>query len=180
MSSVWKAVQSSVAILDHVTETTGRMISWLNLFLVIVVCLVVVLRYLLNVGSIAMQESAMYLHATIFLGASAYTLKHDGHVRVDVFYRKMSNRQKALVNSVGTLLLMVPVCLFIGFMSWEYISDAWRVREMSQDPGGIPFVYLLKSLILVLVATLLLQGIAELLRSLLVLFSTSEGVEDHG
>ena len=179
MNSVWDAVQSSVAALDHFTESIGRAISWLSFFLVIVVFLVVILRYLLNIGSIAMQESAMYLHGIIFLGASAYTLKHDGHVRVDVFYRKMSDKQKALVNSIGTLFLLIPVCLFMGFMSREYISDSWRVLETSRDPGGIPFVYLLKSLILVMVVTLLLQGIAELLRSLVVLFACHERVENH-
>lgn len=184
MNSVWSAVRSSVATLDYLTEHIGRGISWLNLVLVLVVFLVVILRYCLNIGSIAMQESAMYLHAIIFLGASGYTLKHDGHVRVDVFYRKMSERQKALVNSLGTLFLLIPVCLFIGFMSWEYIGDSWRVLETSQDPGGIPFIYLLKSLILVMVATLLMQGKAELLRSLLILFSATEEstreVENHG
>ena len=180
MSSVWNAVRSSVAALDYFTESIGKVISWFNLFLVFVVFLVVILRYWLNIGSIAMQESAMYLHAIIFLGASAYTLKHDGHVRVDVFYRKMSIRQKALVNSLGTVFLLMPVCLFIGFMSWEYISNSWRVLETSQDPGGIPFIYLLKSLILVMAVTLLVQGVAELLRSLMILSGRNEGVENHG
>ncbi|OED45138.1 C4-dicarboxylate ABC transporter permease [Endozoicomonas sp. (ex Bugula neritina AB1)] len=183
MNSVWNVIRSGVATLDYLTENIGKAISWLNLVLVLIVFFVVILRYLLNIGSIAMQESAMYLHAIIFLGASGYTLKHDGHVRVDVFYRKMSARQKALVNSLGTLFLLIPVCLFVGFMSWEYISNSWRVLETSQDPGGIPYVYLLKSLIMFMVVTLLLQGVAELLRSLMVLFTRHEvhaGVEDHG
>lgn len=166
---VRKAIRQSVKALDLITEHTGRLVSWASLLLVLVVCCVVVLRYLLNMGSVAMQESAMYLHALLFLGASAYTLKHNGHVRVDVFYRKMSPRQQALVNSLGTVFLLIPVCLFIGFMSWDYIARSWSIMETSQDPGGLPFIYLLKSLLLVLVFTLLLQGVAELLRSLMIL-----------
>ena len=179
----WKKIRAITEIIDSLTETTGKTISWLNLLLVLVVCLVVVFRYLLNLGSIAMQESAMYLHAIIFLGASGYTLKHDEHVRVDVFYRNMSSRYKALVNSLGTLFLLIPVCLFIGIMSWEYIANSWSIFETSNDPGGLPFVYLLKSLLLVLVVTLLLQGVAELLRSLMIikgtLYKDHKDHEDH-
>ncbi len=173
MKDGWKSIERLVSAIDQLTEHTGRLISWCNLLLVVVVCLVVFLRYVLNIGSIAMQESAIYLHSIIFLGACAYTLKHNGHVRVDVFYRKMSLRQQALVNSLGTIFLLIPVCLFIGYMSWEYIASAWKIFETSRDPGGLPFIYLLKSLLLVMVVTLLLQGIAELLRSLIILFGPS-------
>lgn len=188
----WNKIRVATKIIDSLTESIGKTISWLNLLLVLVVCLVVVLRYLLNLGSIAMQESAIYLHAIIFLGASGYTLKHDDHVRVDVFYRRMNPRQKALVNSFGTLFLLIPVCLFIGLTSWEYIASSWAIFETSNDPGGLPFVYLLKTLLLFLVVTLLLQGIAELLRSLMVingtlhqehagfLHETSQEEADHG
>lgn len=169
MKVPWEKIRAFTAVIDSLTETAGKAISWLNLLLVLVVCLVVVLRYLLNLGSIAMQESAIYLHAIIFLGASGYTLKHDEHVRVDVFYRQMTSRQKALVNSIGILFLLFPVCLFIGVMSWEYISSSWAIFETSNDPGGLPFVYLLKSLLLVLAVTLLLQGCAELLRSMMII-----------
>ena len=130
----WGKIRSITGIIDSLTETIGKTISWLNLLLVLVVCLVVVFRYLLNLGFIAMQESAIYLHAITFLGASGYTLKHDEHVRVDVFYRNMSLRHKALVNSFGTLFLLIPVCLFIGIMSWEYIANSWVIFETSNDP----------------------------------------------
>ncbi|WP_299735144.1 TRAP transporter small permease subunit [uncultured Endozoicomonas sp.] len=174
MHPVWSTTASVVSTIDTITERIGRVISWLTLFLVLVVCCVVVLRYLLNIGSIAMQESAMYLHSVVFLGASAYTLKHDGHVRVDVFYRNMSKKSQALVNSLGTVFLLVPVCLFIGFMSWDYIGRSWQILETSQDPGGLPFIYLLKSMILVMVVTLLLQGLSELLRSLMIIVDRQE------
>ncbi len=163
-------IKAIVFTINQFTEFTGRLISWLTLLLVFAVCSVVVFRYFLNIGSIALQESAMYLHTVVFMGASAYTLKHNGHVRVDVFYRKMSIKQKALINSLGTIFLLIPVCLFIGIVSWDYIARSWAVMETSQDPGGLPFVYALKSLIMVMVATLLLQAIAELLHSLTIIF----------
>ena len=169
MISGWSFLYKVVAGIDRFTEATGRCISWFNLLLVLSVCLVVLLRYLFNVGSIALQELAMYLHALVFLGASGYTLKHEEHVRVDVFYRRMSPEKKALVNSFGTFFLLIPVCLFIGFMSWEYVLQSWQIRETSTDPGGLPAVFLLKTLLLFLVFSLLLQGISELLRSILLL-----------
>ena len=178
MKSGWIVLHRVVAGIDRLTERTGQLISWFNLLLVISVCLVVLLRYFLNLGSIALQETAMYFHALIFLGASGYTLKHQEHVRVDVFYRQMSPRNQALVNSFGTLFLLIPVCLFIGLMSWEYVVQSWAIMETSSDPGGLPAVFLLKSLILFLVVTLFMQGIAELLRSLLLLVDV-EGVQ-HG
>ncbi|AMO54488.1 C4-dicarboxylate ABC transporter permease [Endozoicomonas montiporae] len=174
MKSGWIVLHRVVAGIDQLTEKTGQLISWFNLLLVLSVCLVVLLRYFLNIGSIALQETAMYFHALIFLGASGYTLKHQEHVRVDVFYRRMSPKGQALVNSLGTLFLLIPVCLFIGFMSWEYVVRSWSIMETSTDPGGLPAVFLLKSLILFLVFSLFLQGIAELLRSLMLLANAPE------
>ncbi|MGI9277886.1 MAG: TRAP transporter small permease subunit [Endozoicomonas sp.] len=182
MKSGWSAACKAVAGIDRFTDKTGQLLSWLNLFLVSAVCITVILRYWLNTGSIALQESAMYLHALIFLGASGYTLQQKEHVRVDIFYRRMSSRKKALVDSLGTLLLLIPVCVFIGLMSWDYVAQSWTIRETSTDPGGLPIVYILKSLILVLAFTLLLQGVAEGLRSLMILAGKNEQMREseHG
>jgi len=107
----------------------------------------------------------MYLHACLFMGASAYTLKWDEHVRVDIFYRQYSVKTRAWVDFFGTLLLLIPVSLFIGWTSFDYMAASWRILESSPEAGGIPAAFLLKSLIGVLVATLLLQALAELLRN---------------
>lgn len=165
--------------IDALTELVGRSIAWLTLVMMIVMFAVVLLRYVFNIGMIAMQESVMYLHATIFMLAAGYTLKHDGHVRVDIFYREMSARNKALVDLGGTLFLLMPVTIFMGWISYEYVLNSWHVMEGSPEAGGIPAVYLLKSLILAMVALLLLQGIAEGLRNLLVLMGCNSGVEHH-
>ena len=177
MSALSHGANRTVQIIDGFTETFGRFISWLNIGLMLSICAVVFIRYVLNLGSIALQELAVYLHATIFLSACAYTLRHDGHVRVDIFYRQFSPRTKAWVDTAGTVLFLIPVCLFIGFMSWEYVEKSWALKETSHDPGGLPAVFLLKSLILVFVGTFLIQGVGECLRGFLTL--TGHNREQH-
>lgn len=158
-----------LAWLDSLAEWTGRLLAWLTLALVLVTFLVVVLRYGFSIGSIALQESILYLHAMIFLVGIAYTLKRDSHVRVDIFYRDMSPRKQALVNLLGTLLFLLPTAIFIFWISWEYVISAWQIRERSREAGGLPAVFLLKTLIPVMAALVMLQGTAELIRSLLAL-----------
>ena len=171
-------INRSATLLEQISEWSGKIVAWLTLLLVIVTLDVVVLRYLFNIGWIALQESITFLHAMIFLLGAAYTLKHDEHVRVDIFYRDMSARKKAWVNLFGTLLLLFPVCLFIAFVSWEYVANSWALLESSQEAGGLPGVYLLKSFILVMTAMLILQGIALILRAIQTL-QTSKGASAH-
>ncbi len=166
--------------LESLNEWLGRAVSWLTLLMVLVTFAVVVLRYAFDLGWIAMQESVTYMHAVVFLAGAAYTLKHRGHVRVDIFFNRLSNWGKAWIDLLGTLVLLVPVCLFIGWISWDYILQSWGLREASREAGGLPGVYLLKTMILVAVALLLLQGAALCLRSLLVLIGYGEEVESSG
>ena len=162
-------MQSFVKAVDRFSELLGRSISWLSLALVLVTFVIVILRYLFNIGSIAMQESLLYLHSLIFLMGAAYTLRQDGHVRVDIFYRPMSVRKKAWVDLLGTLLLLIPFCLFIFSISWQYVASAWSYHEGSREAGGIDAIYILKTLLLLMPATLLLQGLAQATKSLLIL-----------
>ena len=152
--------------LGRIAETVGNAAAWLALALVLVTFAVVVLRYLFQLGSIAMQESILYLHASLFLLGAAYTLKRDGHVRVDIFYRGFTPRGKALVDLLGSLLLLLPVCSFLLWVSWDYVASAWALREGSPEAGGLPFVYLLKTLIPLAAALLILQGVSQALASL--------------
>lgn len=152
-------------MLDGVAERTGQSVAWLTLAMMVVTCLVVTMRYAFNSGSVALQESVIYMHGIVFLLAIAFTLKQDAHVRVDIFYQKCSARTRAIIDLVGTLLFLFPVTLFIGFVSIDYVLFSWRIGEGSAEPGGLPGVYLLKTLILAMVVSLLAQGCAELLRS---------------
>ena len=153
--------------LDAIAELTGRAVSWLTLAMVLVTLAVVTLRYLFDIGSIALQESITYLHAVVFMLGAAYTLKHDDHVRVDIFYQQRSVKVRAWINLIGTVLLLIPVCVFIFVSSLDYVTAAWSIREGSREAGGLDGVYLLKTIIPLMACLLLLQGFAVALRSVL-------------
>ncbi|MCU7958697.1 MAG: TRAP transporter small permease subunit [gamma proteobacterium symbiont of Bathyaustriella thionipta] len=158
-----------ILYIEAFLEGIGRLVSWLTLGMVLVTFTVVILRYFFNIGWIAMQESITYMHAMVFMLGAAYTLRHEGHVRVDIFYERLSDKGKARVNLLGTLLLLFPFCIFILWTSWAYVGQSWQVFEGSQEAGGLPAVWLLKGLILLLPALLLLQGLALFCRSWLIL-----------
>ena len=167
-----------VSVLEAISAWMGCAVSWLSLFMVLVTFLVVVLRYAFDLGWIAMQESVTYMHAALFMLAAAYTLQRGGHVRVDIFYQKLSRRGRAWVDLLGTLLLLAPVCVYLAWSGWDYVSESWAVHEGSREAGGIPAVYLLKSLILVMPLLLLLQGLAWVLRNGLFLAGVESAVPD--
>lgn len=150
--------------LDRFARLTGHAVSWLSLALVLVTMLVVVLRYAFDIGSIALQEVQMYLHGGLFMLGLAYTLACDEHVRVDIFYQRFSPARRALVNLLGTLLCLLPTCVLVLVLSWDYVIKSWQILEGSASPGGLPLVFVLKSLLLVAPLLLVLQGIAEALR----------------
>ena len=159
-------MQSLANKLESFIAFTGRTVSWLSLLMVLVTFVVVVMRYLFDAGSIAMQESVAYMHAVLFLVGAAWTLQQDAHVRVDIFYSRWSPRAQAWVDLFGTLFLLLPVMLFISYISWEYIIDSWQVHEGSREAGGLPGVYILKSFILVMTTLLVLQAVANLLKAI--------------
>lgn len=169
MNPVLAQLERLARWLGALSEWTGRGIAWLTLFMVLTTFGIVVLRYGFGIGSIAAQEAVTYMHALVFLLGAAYTLKHDGHVRVDIFYRGMSERRRAWIDLLGTLLLLMPVCLFILWASWDYVAASWALREGSRETSGLPGVYLLKTAIPLMAALLLLQGLALGARALLIL-----------
>ena len=159
------ALHALVRTIDAITETCGRLLAWLVLCLALLTAAVVVLRYGFNIGSILAQEGINYLHGSLFMLGAGYALKHDEHVRVDIFYRNFSPRTKAWVNALGGVLFLLPLCAFILVISWEYVEASWAIRETSPEPGGIPALFLLKSLLPALAINLFLQGLAETLRN---------------
>ena len=155
--------------LDRVSRATGKLAAYLCLLMAVVTGLVVILRYGFNLGSGALQESISYLHAAVFMLGAAVTLQRGAHVRVDIFYRSCSRRHRAWIDSVGAIVFLMPLCVFITWVSWDYVAESWVIRESSADPGGLPAVFLLKSLIPIMAVTLLLQGFAEVLRNVAIL-----------
>ena len=154
--------------LDALTDRIGTAVAWLVIIMMLVQFAIVVMRYIFNIHSTVMQESVMYMHAAVFMLGAAWTLRRDGHVRVDIFYRRLTDRGRAWVDLFGTLFLLIPVVLFIAIGSFAYVRSSWAILERSPD-GGIPGVYLLKSLILVMMALLLIQGIAQVIRQVMII-----------
>jgi TRAP-type mannitol/chloroaromatic compound transport system permease small subunit len=159
------ALLSFARTIDKVNDTIGRAVSWLVLGLVLVQLLVVLLRYVYGIGSIKLQESILYMHGTLFLAGAAYTLLQDGHVRVDIIYRGAGKRLRAFIDLLGSLVLLLPSVGLIGYVSFPYVERAWRALEGSKETSGIHAVFLLKSVLLVFVVTLFLQGLAMAIRA---------------
>lgn len=163
------SLRALVRCIDKFTDTSGKLLAWLVLAMALLTAFIVVMRYGFNRNSIFTQELVTYMHASLFLLGTAYALKVGAHVRVDIFYRDFSDRGRAWVNSLGGIVFLVPVCLFILASSWNFVTESWAMYETSSEPGGIPAVYLLKSLIPLMALNLLLQGVAETLRNALFL-----------
>ncbi|HEY5558494.1 MAG TPA: TRAP transporter small permease subunit [Steroidobacteraceae bacterium] len=161
------APERLASLLDAIAERTGRLVSWLTLGMVLATVTVVMMRYAAGVGLVWMQESVNWMHSLVFLLGAAYTLKADEHVRVDILYRGMSERRKAIVDLAGTILFLLPLCAFLLVESWQYVATAWRIAERSREAGGLPMLYLLKTVIPVMAVLLALQGVSMALRACL-------------
>jgi TRAP-type mannitol/chloroaromatic compound transport system permease small subunit len=161
---------------DALIRHIGELAAWLSLAMVLITFTVVLLRYAFDLGSISLQESVTYMHATLFMLGIAYTLGRDAHVRVDIFYERLSRRGRAQVDLIGTLLLLIPVCVLILWLGWEYVAESWRVKEASREAGGLPAVYLLKTLILMMPLLLLLQGLVYAVRNWFFLMGIEEAL----
>ena len=150
--------------------------------MVIVTFVVVALRYAFELGWIWMQESIVWMHAAVFMLAAAYTLHRDEHVRVDIFYRKLDPRRRAWVDIIGTLILLLPMMIFLVVVSLDYVETSWRIREGSREAGGLPypFVPLLKTLIPVTALLVIVQGIADILAGVARLRAPADGPRESG
>lgn len=155
--------------IDRLSAAVGRTVMGCLLFMVLAEFALVLMRYVLGVGSIWLQESIVYAHAALFMLAAAWTLSADGHVRVDIFYADAAPRTKALVDLVGALLLLLPFALAVVFLSFPYVARSWAIFEGSRETSGLPAVFLLKTLIPLFAALLALQGVAQALRAALTL-----------
>ena len=155
--------------IDSCTSAVGRGAAWLSLLIVLVQFALVMARYVFSLGSIWLDETVMYAHAGLFLLAAAWTLQTGGHVRVDVFYAEASPRAKAWIDLVGTLVFLLPFAAAVFWLSLPYVRMSWAVMERSPEASGLPFVYLLKTLIPLFAVLMALQGVAQAARAVSVL-----------
>ena len=151
--------------LDAFSERIGVAVSWLTTALVLVVCFDVLTRYVFNFSMVWVQELEWHIFSLIFLFGAGYTLKHDQHVRVDLIYDRRSPKAKAAINLLGTLLFLIPFCVVLIWSSQDFVLNSFSVQETSENPGGLPARYLLKSCIPLAAVLLLLQGVSLSIRS---------------
>ena len=155
-----------INVIHRLNESIGRLVSWLNIALVLLVCSDVMSRYVFNDTAAWVMELEWHLFTLIFLFGAGYAFRHGRHVRVDLFYARFSPRDQALVDAIGGLILLIPWCILIVWVSWDYARASYLIREGSPDPGGLPARYLIKFAIPIAVGLLLLQGIASVWEAL--------------
>lgn len=171
-----RILEPIATLIEKISEGVGRLSAWLVVVMVLLICYDVTMRYLFQAGSVALQELEWHLFALIFLLGGAYTLKHDEHVRVDVFYqsRWMNTKHRAMVDLFGCLFMLLPFCGLMIVSSIPFVTAAYGWGEASPDPGGLPYRWLLKAMIPFGFALLALQGLALMVRCLRTLSSAEE------
>ena len=163
-----RTISASLAFadrIDRLNAAIGRTVAWLCLLVVLVQFAVVLMRYVFGIGSIWLTETIIYGHATLFMLASAWTLREGGHVRVDIFYADAGPRRRALVDLCGALLLLLPFMLLLLWFAVPYVARSWSILETSRETSGLPAVYLLKTLIPLFAVLMALQGVAQAVRA---------------
>ena len=146
-------------LINKINIALGKLFSWSLLIMVILTFVIVILRYLFNIGFIWMQELVRYLYASVFMLCAAYTLANDEHVRVDIFYSKLENKHKMIINVIGSLIFLIPVCLCILYYSYTYVINSWAQLEGSLEERGLHAVYILKTFIWAFAIMLTLQSL---------------------
>ena len=156
-----------IRTLERLSQVAGRMVAWLTLAMVLLTFTIVVMRYVFDAGFIWMQEIVTWMHAAVFMLGAAYALGEDQHVRVDVFYREMPERRKAIVDIAGVILLLLPLMAYFAWESWDYVRASWQIREGSRQAQGLPYpaMSLLKSFLLIMPALVAIESVAMLLRA---------------
>jgi TRAP-type mannitol/chloroaromatic compound transport system permease small subunit len=166
--------------IDRSNEAVGRMVSWISLLLVLVVFSDVVMRYLFRTSFVLTQELEWHLFAFIFLIGAGYTLLHDGHVRVDIIYQRLSVKGRAWINLLGVIFFLIPGCYLVITTSWHFVSNSFSMLEGSPDPGGIPFRFIVKGTMTVGYILLLLQGLSMGVHALLQILDVEKVEEENG
>ena len=166
-----KIVKTYITIVENISEVAGKIAMWLSSILVLLICFDVLARYFFSVSFVSVFELEWHIFALIFLFGASFTLKHDKHVRVDIFYNQFSDKQKAIVNLIGCIFFLIPFCYIVIESSIPYFLNSYNLNEGSTDYGGLPVRYIIKSMIMVGFTLLLLQGTALFFRSFLTLIN---------
>ena len=153
-------MQRAVRFIDALNDRIGRAVMWLALVIALIQFATVIGRYVFSIGFIPVQESIWYLNGMLFMTGAGFALYADAHVRVDILYRPARPRTKALVDLLGALFLLLPVCAALIWLSFSYVVNSWRILETSTEVSGLPLIFALKTFIWVFAVLVGLQGIA--------------------
>jgi len=165
-----------ILFLDNINEQVGKLFSWSTTLLVWLLFVLVVMRYGFGTFSQKLSELCTYFFAISFLFASGYALKHDMHVRVDLFYSKWSKKGKARVNLIGGLLFLIPWCIVSVIVCFKYAYTSFKLGEASQEPSGLPALYILKFILFFGFVLLLIQALVSVLKSIYILIGKDESL----
>ncbi|MGD9189879.1 MAG: TRAP transporter small permease subunit [Desulfobacteraceae bacterium] len=154
------------AFIGKTVDRVGYGLAAILILMVLNVALDVIMRYLFHTGSVGMQEMEWHLFSLVILFGVGYGLRHEGHVRVDFIYDRLSDRKKALINIMGTVFMLIPLALLIFAGSFGYVNDAYTTGEISEDPGGLPYRWIIKSMIPLSFAFLLLSATGYVLKNI--------------
>jgi len=158
-----------VCFVDGLSDKIGRLVGWLTTLMVLVVFYDTVMRYAFNKGNVALQELEWHLFAIVFLIGAAYTLKEEGHVRVDIIFVNLSEKTRAWIDFLGVFIFLIPFCVAVILSTQGFILNSWAVKEISPDPGGLPARYLLKAMIPLGFFLLIVQGFSEAAKKFMVI-----------
>ena len=154
---------------EQIMNIISKLLVYILLSMIVLVILTIFLRYFFSIGSISIQELIMYFHASIFMLGISYTYKENSHVKIDIFYNKLSEKNKTILSLIGVILLIIPFAIFIIFISFDMVSSSWSIFEGSSEAGGLGLVFILKSLIPLSGFLILLQALSELFKNLQIL-----------
>ncbi len=171
-------LEKFVQVIDSISDKIGQFVGWLTTSMVLVVFYDTVMRYAFNKGNVALQELEWHLFAVVFLIGAAYTLKEGGHVRVDIIFINLSNKTKAWIDFLGTFVFLIPFSIMVIIATTGFISNSFAVREVSPDPGGLPARYLLKAMIPLGFSLLIIQGLSQAAKNLLIIIGYKKGGDE--
>ena len=160
-------LQRVINLIDRLNYRVGRTVMWLAVITALVQFTTVIMRYVFAVGFIPMQETIWYLHSILFMTGAGFALLQDGHVRVDILYRPARPKTKAVIDMLGALFLLLPVCIAMFWLSFSYVTNSWVIGEGSTEVSGLPLIFVLKTFIWVFAILVGLQGVALAMRAFL-------------
>jgi TRAP-type mannitol/chloroaromatic compound transport system permease small subunit len=171
-------LEKFVNFVDSLSDKIGHFVGWMTTLMVLIVFYDTVMRYAFNKGNVALQELEWHLFAIVFLLGAAYTLKDQGHVRVDILYVSLSKKTKAWIDFLGVFVFLIPFSVMVILSTKGFIMNSWAIREISPDPGGLPARYILKTMIPIGFSLLIVQGLSEAAKNFMIIMGYKRQGDD--